>query len=50
MKAILEQFVVVLVIFTPNQRLSVILYMPTQTKQEEFVWYSIIMLVIQAQE
>ena len=50
MRAALEQFVVVLVIFTPNQRLSRVLYMPTQTKQEEFVWYSIIMLVIQAQE
>ena len=50
MKAVLEQFAIVLVIFALNQRLSRVLYMPTQTKQEEFVWYSIIMLVIQAQE
>ena len=50
MKAILEQFVVVLVIFALDQRLSIILYMPTQTKQEEFVWYSTIMHVVQAQE
>ena len=39
MKAVLELFIVVLVIFTPNQRLSRVLYMPTQTKLEEFVWY-----------
>ena len=50
MKAVLGQFAIVLVIFALNQRLSIILYMPTQKRPEEFVWYWIIMLVIQAQE